>query len=109
MTARELKGMEGRRVLVEGTLLSGSLDDDGEAIVMCVLPGEPDSVSSKVWVKPELVREILPPKLTVGGRFKDVDDNEGTVLAIAEGHAMVKYDARRFSITTWRVEQITAL
>jgi hypothetical protein len=85
MKAEDLKGMNGRKVLVEGVL-----DYDGPSLVGCAYVQFGDH--HPVTVPHSAIREILPAEIKVGDRVRHqmcADVDAVTVLALHDGRAWV--------------------
>lgn len=84
MKADDLKGMRGRRVLVEGVIFDRAPEKDGDVYV---------GFGGDVAVVPHsAIREILPEEVKVGDRVRGGAGDEGRVLAIDGELAWVRYD-----------------
>lgn len=82
MTPEEIKGMTGRRVLIEGVLENCKPDEDGDVIVGIASHRSP---LHHQCVHPSAIREILPEPIKVGSVVK-----EGEVLAIHGSQVWIK-------------------
>lgn len=82
MEAHELKGMNGRRVLIEGVLSNELPDADGDVVVMIATSFNPKHGNC---VHPSAIREILPEPIKVGSMVK-----EGEVIAIHGSQVWIK-------------------
>jgi hypothetical protein len=85
MKAEDLKGMNGRRVLVEGVL-----DYDGPSLVGMAYVRFGDGLP--LTIPHSAIREILPQEIGVGDRVRHQmwpDVEAATVLALHNGRAWV--------------------
>lgn len=97
MRAEDLKGMDGRKVLIEGLI-----DDASPEIEGCVNVTFSDLTSQLI---PHTdIREILPREIKEGDRVLN-RGYQATVLAIHDGRAWVLYDSGRRD--DWAVEHLT--
>ena len=91
MTPDQLKGMNGRRVLVEGVL--EYLAAEGGFSYVQFDPQDPDELS-RCQVHASAIREILPEPIKAGDVVKTGGGSVVTVLSIAEDGepvALIKY------------------
>lgn len=93
------KGLVGRKVWVEATLLTTTRDNAfGNVTVALVTPTTEKSVLSKVFIHSSFVVKVLEPDLKVGDRVQWTPDNAGQLVVGGEllwmndDYALVQWD-----------------
>ena len=87
MKAEDLKGMNGRKVLVEGVILNCIPDKDGD-VVVTIATGF--SAAHGKCIQPSAIREILPQEIGVGDTVKWSGSVRCSVRFIDDGYAWVR-------------------
>jgi hypothetical protein len=91
VTPEELKGMNGRRVLVE-LYIRDDAPDSGLNVFLAEDPDE-QSDESRFLVSASAIREILPEPIKAGDRVKWRTGDVAEVLAVHDGRAWVLYES----------------
>ena len=93
MKAEDLKGMNGRKVLVEGVL-----DYDGPSLVGCAYVQFGDH--HPVTVPHSAIREILPAEIKVGDVVRTLSGARAVVKAMTDAAALVQFSDGQYSGST---------
>lgn len=86
MKAEDLKGMNGRRVLIEGLIVAGELPEFGRYAAIRFA----DEAYSRV-IPYAAIREILPQELRVGDKVRGCGGEAATLLCIHGDEAWLGY------------------
>jgi hypothetical protein len=102
MKAEDLKGMNGRKVLVEGVILDGGRP--GLMPLISFAPGK----QGEAYAPPSAIREILPHEIKVGDRVASGKGGQsGVVEHLARGRAWVVWFSSAESV--WPLSDLTLI